>query len=169
MPIDSCPYRFEELASKALPKHYDELVTTKDTAFDASIFTAHRSATKRLLGQLGRKEDFPGCYVMYEDDKAMYVGRSKHVVRRLTQHLSSSSPNSATLAFKLAKEERGAKGNPDRLMENPAFKSIFDAKQRRLRAMRVAFVPIADPVTLYVFEVYAAMKLDAEWNHFHTH
>jgi hypothetical protein len=169
MPIDSCPYGFDQLASRELPKYYKELVAAKETAFDARIFTPHRSASKRLLGQLGRGEDFPGCYAMYEGDKAMYVGRSKHVVRRLTQHLCSSSPNSATLAYKLAKKERRARGNPDRLMENPEFKAVFDEKQRRLQAMRVAFVPISDPVTMYVFEVYAAMKLDAEWNHFYTY
>jgi len=169
MPIDGCHNTFEEIVSTVLPTRFHELIAAKDAAYDASIFTAHKSATKRLLGQLGRKEDFPGCYVLYEGNRAMYVGISRFVVRRLTQHLCSSSPNSATLAYKLAKEDRQAKGNPDRLMENPAFKSAFDEKQRRLQAMRVAFVAISDPVTMHLFEVYTAMKLDAVWNHFRTH
>jgi hypothetical protein len=169
VPIDGCPYTFEKLAAEVLPKHFASLLAAKDTAHDASVFAAHKSATRKLLSELALKKDIPGCYVFYDGEKPMYVGTSRAVVSRLTQHLSSGSANSATLAYGLAKKDRPMKGNPDTRMADPEFDGVFTAHRDQLRSMRVAFVQISDPVTMYLFEVYAAMKLDTRWNHFRTH
>jgi hypothetical protein len=58
----------------------------------------------------------------------------------------------------------------DQAMRDDQFREVFLAIQFRLREMGVAFVQIDNDLELYLFEVYAAMKLDtAQWNTFRTH
>ena len=55
-------------------------------------------------------------------------------------------------------------------MKDELFRSAFLSAQGRLREMRVAFIEIANDLELYLFEVVAAMHLDADtWNTFRTH
>jgi hypothetical protein len=170
MPIDGCRYKFEKLTSDILPTYYKALQAARLSAVDARIFEGHKSASRKLLGSLNRDKDFPGCYVFYEDGTARYVGISRTVVRRLTQRLSSGSAFSASLAYASAKEAHPIDGNPDTRMKDLEFAKVFNKMQDRLRSMRVTSIEMEDdPVTMYLFEVYAAMKLDTEWNHFRTH
>jgi hypothetical protein len=48
----------------------------------------------------------------------------------------------------------------DRAMKDDQFRSVFFANQNRLHEMAVAIVEIENDLELYVFEVYAAMRLD---------
>ncbi len=58
----------------------------------------------------------------------------------------------------------------DQAMKDEQFKAVFLSAQGRLRQMRVAFVEINNDLELYVFEVFASMKLDTyTWNTFRTH
>lgn len=55
-------------------------------------------------------------------------------------------------------------------MEQEAFKAEFDAAKEYLRSLNVAYVKILNPLALYVFEAYCAMRFDTEqWNTFETH
>lgn len=55
-------------------------------------------------------------------------------------------------------------------MADVEFQSHFLDSQQFLRTLNVAFIEIANPLELYVFEAFAAMELDTcEWNTFETH
>jgi hypothetical protein len=55
-------------------------------------------------------------------------------------------------------------------MADDKFRETFLSARQQLQKMRVAFIEIPDDVELYMFELYAAMKLNTwEWNTFRTH
>jgi len=92
------------------------------------------------------------------------------VLTRLTQHLNHRSHYSASLVYRMASEAYPHELKRDQAMRDDQFREVFLAIQFRLREMGVAFVQIDNDLELYLFEVYAAMKLDtAQWNTFRTH
>lgn len=55
-------------------------------------------------------------------------------------------------------------------MKNPEFQKEFQAAQQLLHGAGVAFIEIANPLELYLFEAYCAIELDTcKWNTFRTH
>ena len=117
-----------------------------------------------------------GVYVFYENDKALYVGRSNRLKARLREHCrESSTHNSATFAFNLAKEKmRLGQGMTVRvtrkeLQKAPGFERAFYEARKRVSEMKIRVVQIDDQVTQALFEIYAALALEAPYNDFSNH
>jgi hypothetical protein len=117
-----------------------------------------------------------GIYVLYEDGKPMYVGRSDRLRARLHEHgRPSSSSESAPFAFNIAREpfraRRPASDTMSRkdLTGDAEFARLFDTAKRRVREMGIRVVEIQDPIEQTIFEVYAHMKLDTTFNSFENH
>jgi hypothetical protein len=170
MPIDNCTHTFEALASTVLPSHLEKLEAALKNPMPASTFVGFKSASKVALSKVGRSTDFPGCYVFSDQGKPVYVGISRGVVKRLVQHLNFESHYTASLAYKMASEDFPHEMKRDQAMKDDQFREVFLSAQGRLRQMTVAFVEINNDLELYVFEVFASMKLDTgTWNTFRTH
>jgi predicted GIY-YIG superfamily endonuclease len=170
MPIDKFVHDFEHLTSSVLPMHFSRLEEAIRAPVAAERLVGFKSATREALSRVGVTSDFPGCYVFLDAGKPVYVGISRSVIKRLTQHLNHDSHYSASLVYRMASEEYPHEMKRDQAMKDDQFRSAFFANQNRLREMAVAFVEIENDLELYVFEVYAAMKLDtATWNTFRTH
>lgn len=58
-----------------------------------------RTSYKKL--ELTYRDDFKGLYVFYEDDKPIYVGISKNVLKRLRQHVKCEKQNESSFAYLL--------------------------------------------------------------------
>ncbi|MHB8086051.1 MAG: GIY-YIG nuclease family protein [Dehalococcoidia bacterium] len=123
-------------------------------------------------------QDIPsqGIYVLYEKSRPIYVGRSNRMRQRLKEHgQDRSTHNSATFAFKLAKESAVELGiNVKRmrsiLEKDPKFSKLFGQAKRRVAKMRFRFIPIVDQVSQTLFEVYTILKLRTfKNNDFKTH
>lgn len=114
-----------------------------------------------------------GIYVLYEDEKPIYVGRSDRLKERLLEHGQPSGwSESATFAFILAKEKFGkdaASMSRRELQETPRFKCLFTAEKARIREMGVRVVAIKDPIEQTIFEVYAHLALKTPYNSFEVH
>ncbi len=118
-----------------------------------------------------------GIYALYENEAAMYVGRSNRLSQRLLEHgRPSSLHNSATFAFLLAEEETERRGlsfppMPRKSLQiHPRFRRIFRQARERVSRMQVRIVEVADPIEQTVFEVYAALALrTTRYNHFENH
>lgn len=127
--------------------------------------------------QFNQLKDIPkqGIYVYYENDKPIYVGRSKNLRQRLRQHYQQSSDHhSATFAFMVAKQDakkRGynLKGTRDTLQKEDAFSQVFAEAKSRVRNMKIQIIQVDDPVEQTLFEVYAALELKTEYNKWETH
>ena len=116
-----------------------------------------------------------GVYVLYEDNKPIYVGRSNRLRQRLQEHSRpSSTHNSAPFAFNLAKEGAGEKGlnvirSRNELEKEPDFEVLFTLAKQRVSQMRIRVIKIENQVTQTIFEVYAALALKTPYNDFNTH
>jgi hypothetical protein len=168
--IDKCEHSFEELAASILPQHFSRLQLAMRTPVAAERLVGFRSAGRGALAAVGKSADFPGCYVFLAAEKSVYVGISRNVVKRLVQHLNFDSHYSASLVYRMASEEYRHEMKRDQAMKDEQFREVFFTVQSQLREMSIAFIEIDNDLELYLFEVYAAMKLDSgTWNTFRTH
>ena len=124
-----------------------------------------------------RAPNAPGIYLYSEGDRHLYVGRTRDLSRRWADHTRpSSSINSASFAFNIAKRETAKEGiNVGiarlQLAAHPIFERAFVDAKARVRAMAYRFVRVDSAVLSTVGEVYAAMVLGTEgdFNEFETH
>ena len=170
MVIDGCSQTFERLARQRLPSRMREMRQAMRKAFPMSEIGRRGNGPKTLLRRFDRTEDFPGCYVLIERGKPVYVGISRGVVKRLLQHAKGATHYDASLAYRMAKSRRGHELTRSEAMEQQHFKDAFQRAKKRILRMSVAFTEIDSAVELHLFEVYCAMKLDtSKWNTFRTH
>lgn len=168
--IDDCRHTFEELARSVLPSHMKRLERALEGLKPASTFAQDKVGPAALALQFGMSGDFSGCYVLVDGDRPIYVGISRKVLSRLRQHLRGRTHFDASFAYALAKKNVPTPGTRTAAMATPGFQAAFTQAQEYLRGLTVAFIPIENPLELYVFEAYAAMSLGThEWNTFRTH
>lgn len=116
-----------------------------------------------------------GIYVFYEDNKPIYVGRSRNLSQRFKQHgQQSSNHNSATFAFMIAKrdaekEKVDLTKTREVLQNDPTFSPLFKKAKERVSKMKVQVIAVEDPIEQTLFEVYAALELNTPYNDWKTH
>jgi hypothetical protein len=119
-----------------------------------------------------------GIYVLYENYKPVYVGRSNNIKKRLSGHSNQGSDRySATFAFRLAIKEyeriyvKSTKGIRRQVLEkDQEFAVEFTKAKSRVAGMGIKAIRIDDQISQTIFEVYAAVKLDTlEFNSFDNH
>jgi hypothetical protein len=156
----------------------DSVLVTKE--FDQMIAEMPSLLLKLQGAELLSRDglhDIPqrGVYVLFEDGKPIYVGRSDRLKDRLLEHSrQSSTHNSAPFAFKLAKEKAVRRGIDisrvrNELEKNPTFTDLFAEAKKRVSLMKIRTVQIDSPVMQTLFEVYAALALKTPYNDFDTH
>jgi len=151
--------RFKELADR-MPLLLQSLLEQPLTAIDDIGIT-----------QVPQK----GIYVFFEDNKPIYVGRSNRLKKRLKEHSQGSSHYSATLAFRIAKQNTSTQQKKERkqtneqLMKNSDFVEEFEATKGRIARAKIRFIEIEDQTEQAMFEIYASMALGTEFNDFSTH
>ena len=114
-----------------------------------------------------------GIYVFFENNKPIYVGRTKNFLRRLRQHgAKGSNHNSAPFAFNLAKNKLNKSHSFTRreMEKDPKFIKEFKNAKARVRSMSYRVIEITDPIIQTIFEVYCALELKTKkYNNFETH
>ena len=118
-----------------------------------------------------------GVYVISDEERHLYVGRSRNLRNRFDTHRSLNSPTqSAGFAFLLAREASGhlrptyAQGEGSRrwLETDAEFMEAFAQAKRRVRDMQFRFVEDNDPIRQTTLEVYCAVVLGTPYNKFET-
>ena len=156
MALHECPYSFDQLAAKVLPELYCQLVGNLHNAKSVEALVSTSTALPRVQA----------CYVFADDQRAIYVGITKDLARRVNDHLVDD-PSRANLALRIAAKKlalplRAAKLNAD-------FPEVFSNARRYLSCCRLGWIPVPDAMSLYLLEPYAAMKLDtSDFNKFDT-
>jgi len=115
-----------------------------------------------------------GVYIFWEENKAIYVGRTDNMKRRLTEHgRKSSKHNDASFAFKIAKTKAALlginTGTRKELEKNPQFSILFSEAKRQVSEMEIKFIEIEEPLDQALFEIYAATVLKTRYNDFKNH
>jgi predicted GIY-YIG superfamily endonuclease len=117
-------------------------------------------------------------YLFSEHGKHLYVGRTRHLRKRMRQHsMPSSQHNQAVFAFRLAREATGRLvaaysgiGRRAALVsDDSAFAAAFTAAKERVRLMQVRYVEERDPLRQALLELYASIVLATPYNDFNTH
>jgi hypothetical protein len=167
MPIDGCQYSFQELATDVLPRH---MIRLRESLIHSCAMIEFMAGKTKTLKKLGHKSDFPGCYVLIDVDKPIYVGISRGVFSRLQQHVRGKTHFDASLAYRIASVRHPHKLQRQAAMKDPSFINAFRECQTYLRSLTAAFIQIDCPIELYLFEVYASLELKTnQWNTFRTH
>lgn len=170
MAIDDCSHSFVELAQTMLPRLMSQMRQCITSPRPIADFLVPRQGLKTLLRAHGRVTDFPGCYVLLERDKPLYVGISRKVFRRLWYHARGTKHFTATLAYSIAAHAFVSDLPRSARMADPDFLTRFTVAKQRIQKCNFAFVEITNDLVLYLFEAYCAMELDtSEWNTFRTH
>jgi hypothetical protein len=149
--------------------------------FDGIIADVKKGCVALLASPSYSMENLPrvmpqaGIYLLSENRKAVYVGRSSYLRKRLQNHRSNSH-NKASLAFLMAREETGrtkASYKPDgsrsALLRDSLFRTAFDNARARIRKMHVQFIEVENPVKQALLEIYTAFYVKAEFNDFENH
>jgi hypothetical protein len=118
-----------------------------------------------------------GIYLFSEADRHLYVGRSNRIRQRLQDHCRpSSGHNSATFAFRIARQATGileatysSKGSRAELEKDPSFAKAFADAKARVRGMDIRYVEEADPLRQAILEMYVALSLKTPYNDFDNH
>jgi hypothetical protein len=118
-----------------------------------------------------------GVYLLSEDGRHLYVGRSNGIRKRLGRHCRlSAKHNMASFAFRLAKEKLGIgratyrKGQARSDVANQElFAKEFIAAKVRIRAMQVRYVEETDPIRQALLEIYVSLVHGTPYNDFDTH
>lgn len=115
-----------------------------------------------------------GIYVLIEDGKPVYVGRTRNLSQRLQAHVSASH-NSASYAVKRVRQAHGLEASYKPEMSRlhittvEPWRGYFLEEIQKIRGMQFRFLKVEDPVDQYLLELYATMELDLELSGFDTH
>jgi len=168
--IDGCRHTFAQLVATVLPGHLKRLRRAMRSPWRAADLARSGVGPKTFAKSVGLESDLSGCYVFMRGARPIYVGISRGVLARIRQHLRGRSHFDASLAYSIARDRQRTRGKRGDAMKHPRFRRAFRAAQRYLRRLNVAAVVIDNPLELYLFEAYAAMKLQtSKWNTFRTH
>lgn len=156
MSLHGCPHSFEALALHVFPERFDQLATVIEHPLDLDSFA---------IRPIDVPID-PGCYVVIERGIPIYVGIAKNIRRRLTDHFSRD-PSRANLSVRMAAKELSVPLS--KIKRHEQFDRAFESACVRLLNCGAAWVEIANPLEMYIFEPYCAMRLDThEFNFFDT-
>ena len=170
MSIDNCQYTFHQLATEVLPRYMAVLRSRIEQPTPMSEFAIKGVGVATLSRKFNLNSDFGGCYVVIDDSSPIYVGISQTVLKRLRQHVRGTTHFDATLAYRIAATRNPHNITRSKAMANKDFHAVFTESQHYIQALSVAFIEIANPLELYLFEAFCAMELDtSEWNTFETH
>lgn len=117
------------------------------------------------------KKDFIGLYVFINESSAFYIGISKGVIGRISQHVKGHSHHTSTLAYNIgiisSEIMTGQKYNGKR--KEFKFKAEVEPIKKFLLKQKIALFPIDNHEELYLFEIFCSMKLQTFLNKFETH
>ena len=170
MSIDQYNNTFQYLVKADLPHYCEQLERAMKSPMPMSEFSIKGVGIAGIIRRLGLKKDFSGCYLLISRNKPIYVGISKTVLKRLKQHACGTTHFDATLAYRIASKKMPHNYTRSYAMKNNEFKTQFNSAKGYIRRLKVAYVEINNPLVLYIFEPYCAMKFNTSvWNTFETH
>jgi hypothetical protein len=153
-------------------EHFSETIRTLEPSFQKLLGMA--PVTPRTLPRSMPKA---GIYLLSENGRDLYVGRTRDIRGRIARHSRPGATHRmAAFAFRLAREVTGnpvatyrKQGSRANLMEGAEFRFAFDEAKKRIRAMDLRFVEEGDPIRQAVLEIYVAVSLKTPYNDFDTH
>lgn len=110
-----------------------------------------------ILDNLGRLTDFKGVFVLLNEQKPVYVGHSKSVIKRLINDLKGASSYKSKLLRNIAKR--------DRLFLDQKGKYLdLESSRNLMRSFDVAFIEVNPPIERRILFLYALAGFKCKYN-----
>lgn len=157
MSLHDCQHSFEELTAEVFPLYF-------------SMLEKQLNQPTKLKDVLENQFLIPscaGCYVISLNQSAKYVGIAKNIRKRLQDHLSTE-PSRANLSVRITAKRLNL--TLKHIKKYESFLKEFNLTCDDLvENYSIAWVTIENPLEMYIFEPYCAMKLNTiEYNFFDT-
>lgn len=110
-----------------------------------------------------QNEKFQGLYIFSIKGEPIYIGISRNVFERIKQHVFGKTHYSASLAYRIEKEEVGHEGRRKEL------EGLTNRQEKLREDLRINVIPIKDAYEMYWLEVTLAGMLGTKHNEFETH
>jgi predicted GIY-YIG superfamily endonuclease len=149
--------------------HFEKMAVGLPERF-RQLATSEPFANKSVAAQEGRH----GIYAFFENGKPAYVGRTRNLRRRLSDH-TARTHKKAAFAFRRARSAMNmptthtAKWSRAALEKDPAFMFEVDRQIALIGAMQVRFVETTDKIEQLLLEVFAAAEWGLSLDEFDTH
>jgi hypothetical protein len=113
-----------------------------------------------------------GVYLISENDKHLYVGRSDNIPRRFGHHRSAKMNKAALLRLIICKElgytPNYGKGQ-NKIEKLPGFDKALERARIRINSMSFRAVEENDPTRQALLEIYCAVAAETLFNDFGVH
>ena len=174
MRVDGCEHSFQTLANDVLPGYMETLREKMAHPNSMADFGVQGVGPATLQRRWALHEDPSACYVLMDAGRPIYVGISRSVIQRLRDHVLGDDQYVATLAYKIAAKKYPHGKTASQAMQDAGFRTRFVESRDYLKSLDTAWVEIANPFELYIFEPYCAKELGtgidtSGWNTFATH
>jgi hypothetical protein len=139
-----------------------------------ALFTALKGSPAFIDKGTASQKGKSGVYAFFDGESPVYVGRTRHLQRRLRGHITRSH-YTATFAFKQARQilkapvTYKAEGSRKSLMDDHTFRTELVKQIDRTKKMSVRFVEVNEPVLQYLLELYACLEWQLPLEEFDTH
>lgn len=187
--LDNCDKPIDEILTEEIPNLLLQLEESMKQPLDYTNFPSGKKSTN---GGLYRADGtgVSGCYIFFNAEENIYVGISRDLPRRIRNHFNGKTQFTSSFIYKIAKIYRTSPGAPlytnlqnvldrykssprdekEKVHETEAYISEFSKARDLVKKWSVAFVPIEDTLTLYLFEASAALHFNTyKYNSFRTH
>ena len=147
------------------------MIGNLDRNFDSlnDLMARLEAAPPVKVTQLAQIPSAGGAYVLTERGRAVYVGVSNSLRKRMRQE-TSGRPDQSALAFKLARERTRRKYEDPQmrsrkeLMDIPQFAEVMNTTTERVKNMEAKCVVIKEMSQRNLFDLFAALSLSAPHN-----
>jgi predicted GIY-YIG superfamily endonuclease len=165
---------FHKISFKQVTKGFPKLLNefNKQPTYSISELYYPGNGVESICKFLKIENDFEGLYVFYKNGKPIYTGISRHVIKRIEQHVKGKNHNHSSLAYQIASAiyysehkvmHTGGRDGLD-------FDKYGVPAKKELMKCTFRFIKLQNDIELYLFEVYVSMELGTlHYNSFKTH
>ncbi len=165
-PVD-CSWN--DLTLNFLPDKMRQLQEAICNPIPGADFMIRKAGIEYLKSKYSRIQgEFSGCYVLIDENRPVYTGISREVIRRLFRLFKGNSSLSS-FATMIANDKVKIRGTWWEKMKNADYSIAYNNAINWIRTFDVALVPIDNMMELYVFAAYSAQSLNTPMlNHFRS-
>ena len=137
--------------------YVEELPLLFKKLLDSPSYKINGLTEGRMKEILGESSPVKGVYIMYDNEAAMYVGRSRTLAQKIGTDERSLGKIQATVSKKIMNYEEST------------FSTMEEAREYLFNNYRVKFIKIDDEILRALLVIYVATELKTPFNNFMEH
>jgi hypothetical protein len=160
----------ENINSKSIP--VSKLISEGRPEFRKLMET--KGFLPNLIGDKKLPNEFQGLYVFSDNERPIYIGMSRAIMRRILGHIKVDNKNYASLAYLMAKKQYAETHDGDENIPMGEIKGLIKRKQEDIKKFSFTVKLIGEETPsqhafMHMAENFCANYFKAHWNSFKTH